>query len=324
MARKMEISSKTIVFTVFFLISLQLLWTLREIIYALFLGFILMSALKPVVEKLVAFKFPRPIAVFVALAATITLVVSALTILLPPLISEIVVFISNLPGILANTFPFLTEYLKFESTIQFLPDITQNFFKVATGAFSNFLFIISVVFFSFYFLLEERLMESFLEKFLSPKEVSKILSVSQKIELRMGAWMRGELILMLVIGIATYIGLKVLGIKFALSLAFIAGLLEVIPIIGPIVASLPAFVVASSTSFVLGGATLVLYVIIQQLENNVVVPYVMSKTAGIHPITTLIALAIGAKLGGLMGAIIAVPTALFIETVVSSYMKEDA
>ena len=167
-------------------------------------------------------------------------------------------------------------------------------------------------------------MESFLEKFLSPKEVSKILSVSQKIELRMGAWMRGELILMLVIGIATYIGLKVLGIKFALSLAFIAGLLEVIPIIGPIVASLPAFVVASSTSFVLGGATLVLYVIIQQLENNVVVPYVMSKTAGIHPITTLIALAIGAKLGGLMGAIIAVPTALFIETVVSSYMKEDA
>ena len=119
--------------------------------------------------------------------------------------------------------------------------------------------------------------------------------------------------LMTSIGLLTYIGLSILGVPFALSLAFLAGLLEIVPIIGPIMSAIPAFIVASSASSFLGLGTLVLYLIIQQLENNLIVPYIMNKAVGIHPITTLIALSIGGTLGGILGAILAVPVALIIE-----------
>ena len=135
--------------------------------------------------------------------------------------------------------------------------------------------------------------------------------------------MRGELILMTIIGVFTYIALNILGIKFALSLAFIAGLLEIIPIIGPIIAAIPAFLVASSDSFFLGGIVIILYIIIQQLENNLIVPFVMNKAVGIHPITILIALSIGGRLGGLLGAVLAVPVALFIETIVTQLLSRN-
>lgn len=321
MTRRIEISSKTIVFTIFFLISLRLIWEIRELIYALFLAFIFMSALKPMVSRLEKFRIPRQIAAFTVVITTIVAIFFILAFMLPPIVNETVVFLTNLPVFLLNSFPFLEGSLNPEAAVQFLPDLTQNAFKFAQGLFSNILFIISVIFFTFYFSLEERFIMSFLTRFLEPSTAKRVEKVMRHAETRMGAWMRGELILMTVIGVGTYIGLRLLDVPFALSLAFLAGLLEVIPIIGPIVAAIPAFIVASSSSFLLGGATVGLYLIIQQLENNVVVPYIMNKTVGIHPITTLIALSIGGKLGGIVGAILAVPLALVIETVLSDVFK---
>jgi predicted PurR-regulated permease PerM len=322
MTRRIEISSKTIVFTVVFLLSLKLIWIIRELIYALFLAFIFMSALKPLVNKLERFKLPRAIASFLVVLSTLVGFGFILAFMIPPIITETVTFMTNLPVFLIETFPFLSSYLSAESALQFLPDITQNALRLVGGVFTNFLFIISVVFFTFYFLLEERFIGSFLSRFLEAKDSKKIEKILRKAENRMGAWMRGELILMTIIGVTTYIGLSFMQVPFALSLAFFAGLLEIIPIIGPIISAVPAFIVASSTSFLLGGGTLLLYLIIQQLENNVIVPYVMNKAVGIHPITTLIALSIGGKLGGILGAILAVPVALVIETIVKDLAKD--
>lgn len=127
---------------------------------------------------------------------------------------------------------------------------------------------------------------------------------------------------MTVIGLLVYVGLSILGIKFALSLAVLAGLLEIVPIIGPIIATVPAFLVASSVSLWMGGITIIMYIIVQQLENNVIVPYIMNKAVGIHPITTLVALSIGGKLGGIIGAVLAVPVALLIETIIVEVVSE--
>ena len=166
-------------------------------------------------------------------------------------------------------------------------------------------------------------MDSFLERFLEPKETKRIIVLLRKTEVRMGAWMRGQLLLMVFVAVMTYIGLIILNVPFALSLAFLAGLLEIVPIIGPIIAAIPAFIVASSSSFFLGGVTVGLYIIVQQVENNFAVPYIMKKSVGIHPITTLIALSIGATLGGIVGAIIAVPTALVLETILSDVIRNE-
>jgi predicted PurR-regulated permease PerM len=210
-------------------------------------------------------------------------------------------------------------WLNTNAIVQFLPDITQNALKVLGSVFSNLFFLISVVFFTFYFLMEEQFTESFLSKFMDEKNAKHIEKILRKAELRMGAWMRGELVLMTSVGLVTYIALTLMDVPFALSLAFLAGMLEIIPILGPIVAAIPAFIVASASSLLLGGVTLGAYLIIQQLENNVLVPYIMNKAVGIHPITTLIALSIGGTLGGILGAILAVPVALVLETVLTEY-----
>ena len=321
MTRRIEISSKTIIFTVFFLLSLRLVWEIKELIYALFLAFIFMSALKPLVNKLERFKIPRPVAAFIVVISTLISIVFILSFMIPPILNETIIFLRNLPIFIVNTFPFMEGSFNQNSAAQFLPDITTNAVRVVSSVFSNFLFIISIFFFTFYFLLEEKFVYSFLERFLDETSARRLEKLLRKAQIRMGAWMRGELILMTVIGVATYIGLSILNVPFALSLAFFAGMLEVVPIIGPIVAAIPALIVASSSSFVLGGATLGLYVIIQQLENNIVVPYVMNKAVGIHPITTLVALSIGGTLGGIVGAILAVPVALVLETVIADVIK---
>ena len=315
MSQKIEISSRTIIFTIVLLLSLKLIWIIHELISALFFAFIFMSTLKPLVNRIERTGVNRSLAAVTIFLLTLLAIIFMFGTILPPIISESILFIKNLPFLLVETFPFLSDYLSLESAIQFLPNITQNFVRVASGVFSNFIFLISILFFTFYFLLERNFLESFVIKFLDGKQALTIMKVTQKIERRMGAWMRGELVLMTIIGLITYFSLNILGVKYALSLGFIAGMLEIVPIIGPIIAAIPAFLVASSDSFFMGGVIIILYTIIQQLENNLIVPYVMNKAVGIHPVTTLIALSIGGKLGGLLGAILAVPVALLIETV---------
>ena len=321
MAQKIEISWKTIVFTVFFLIGLMILWQIRELLFALFLAFIFMSSLKPFVNRLERSKFSRPIAAATVFFGAILILIFLLAFVLPPIITQSIDFITNLPALFSSTFPLVAKYLNINSALQFIPGITQNVFKVASGVFSNFLFLISVFFFTFYFLLEEKFLNSLLMKFLDKKDVEEVQSVITKVERRLGAWMRGELILMTIIGVFTYIGLSILGVRYALSLAFIAGFLEIIPIIGPIVSAIPAFLVAMSTSLFMGGGVTVMYLIIQQLENNIIVPYVMNKAVGINPIFTLIALSVGGTLGGLLGAVLAVPVALVAETIFMEFFK---
>lgn len=311
---KIEISARTIIFTVVFLLLLKVLWIIRELIFALFFAFIFMSALKPAVNFSEKHKVPRFLSVLVVSILVLLGFIGLATFIIPPLVSETFTFFKNLPFLIEEIFPSVASYIDTTSFTEFLPDITQNFIKVISGFFSNFVFIISVLFFTFYFLLEEKFLSKFLDKFVSQKTSSRIVAIFGKIEKRMSAWLWGELILILVIGSMSYIGLTLLQIRYATALAIIAGLLEVVPIIGPLISALPAFFVASSTSWFMGLSVVALYFLIQQLENNLIVPFVMRRTSGIHPITTLIALTIGGKLGGAVGIILSVPIALVVET----------
>jgi predicted PurR-regulated permease PerM len=127
-------------------------------------------------------------------------------------------------------------------------------------------------------------------------------------EARMGYWVRGQLILMLTIGAATSVAYLVLGLDNALLLGVIAGLTEIIPIVGPAIGAVPALLVA----FVEGGPELVLlvggvYVVIQVLEGNVLVPLVMKNAVGLPPFVVVVSLLIGAAVAGFVGALLAVP-----------------
>ena len=312
---KIEISSRTIVFTVLFLLLLKFLWIIQDVIFSLFIAFIIMSALKPYVSFLEKNKIPRFIAAFFVYAIFLTFFFSILFLALPPLIIESTLLFRTLPSILERLAPNTMALLNLDSVFQYLPNVANQFFSIVTGIFSNTVFFISTLFFSFYFLLEENVIRKIISRFFSEEKSRTALIVFDKAEKRLNAWFWGEITLMTLVGLLTFIGLNLIGIRYALALAVLAGLLEAIPNLGPTISSIPAIILGFAVSPVMGVTALALYFIIQQLENNLIVPVVMKKAVGLNPIITLIALLIGGKIGGVLGVLLAIPITVFVETV---------
>jgi len=128
---------------------------------------------------------------------------------------------------------------------------------------------------------------------------------------------------MIIIGVLTYIGLTLLNIKYALALSLIAGLLEIVPVLGPVLSSIPAIIIGLSDSMFSGLAVIALYFVIQQAENQIIVPYVMKKAVGLNPIIILSALIIGGRVGGVLGILLAIPITLFVESVLIEYFRSE-
>jgi predicted PurR-regulated permease PerM len=241
--------------------------------------------------------------------------------IIPPLISEVTHLLRNLPSIIQNSSPYLSSFISPDVLTQYVPDITRRTIDIIKGIFSNTFFIISTLFFGFYLLLEDNPLKKILLNFYEEKEVRQPLSIFEKAETALNKWFWGEITLMVVIGVMTFIGLNLIGMKYVLALSVFAGFLEVIPNIGPVTSLVPAVIIGFSQSYFLGFACIALYFIIQQLENHIIVPLVMRKAVGLHPVITLIALIIGGKLAGVLGAILAVPATLFLQILLIEITK---
>lgn len=313
MPAKIEISHKTILFIFGFLALLWFLWQIKEIILILFLAFILMSALRPFVEKLEKFRIPRILSILFVYLVLLFFLGGVVGAIFPPLIFQTLKFWERLPELFNRILPFLP--LNFEFLTQQLTPVGGNILRVTFGFFSNIVTLVTFLVFTFYLLLEREHLEQTFKTLFGEETGGKIVRTTWKIEERLGAWVRGEIILMFLIGLACFVGLTALGVDYALPLALTAGILEIIPIAGPILGGIPAVLVALVTSPVLALAVVALYFIIQQLENNLIVPTVMRKATGLPPIVTLLALLIGGKLAGIFGALLAVPTVVVLQTI---------
>ena len=135
------------------------------------------------------------------------------------------------------------------------------------------------------------------------------------VEIRLGAWVRGQLILMLALGLMTGTAYTILGLPSGPILGIIAGLAEVVPLIGPVVGAVPALLVAGAFRPDLLPVVVLAYVVIQLVESNVLVPFVMRNALGVSPFLLTVSLLIGGALGGLLGAMIAVPIVAAVEAV---------
>lgn len=310
-----EISSRTIVFAVFFVLLLRFLWLVQDVIFSLFIAFIIMSALKPHVSFLEKNKIPRFLAAFFVYFLFLTLFFSLFFLVLPPLVIESTQLFRVLPSILDQFAPTIMSLFNLDSVFQYLPNIANQFVSIVRGIFSNAVFFISTLFFGFYFLLEENVIRKIVARFFSEEKAKTSSVVFDKAEKRLNSWFWGEITLMTVVGLMTYIGLSLIGIRYVLALSVLAGLLEVVPNLGPTLSSIPAIILGFSHSPIIGLAVIAMYFIVQQLENNLVVPVVMKKAVGLNPIITLIALLIGGKLGGLLGVLLAIPITVFLETI---------
>ena len=319
---KIEISARTIVFTVFFILGLQLLWMVKELIFSLLIAFILMSALNPWVMALSKKRIPRGISAIVIFVALIFLLGYLFSWIIPPVVQQTTQLFQNLPYLITNLNPNLSQYFALDYWSKNIPSLTNNAFVFLREVFSNLILVISILFFSLYLLIEEDAIKKFILRFVNKKDIRRFANTVDQAERKMRSWFWGEAILMLAIGILTFIGLSLIGVRYALPLAIIAGLLEIVPILGPVLSAIPAFIVASASSYFLGLATIALYFIVQQIENQIVVPLVMKKAVGLNPIVTLAALITGGTLLGFLGILLAIPITLLIEVVIAEFFSQ--
>ena len=319
--QKIEIGSRTIVFTVFFILSLFFLWQIRELLFSLFIAFVISGALKTPVDFLEKKRIPRFLASSTIYLIFLFTIINLFALVIPPLIKEMGFLFKNLPGIVKTTLPQASSYFDLGLLTQNLPDLANDVVGLVRSLFSNAIFVTSTLFFGFYLLLEKDFFEKIFANFFDEAEARRINVIVERGQKRAGSWFWGEVLLMTIVGVMTYIGLTFIGMKYAVALAVLTGLLEVVPNLGPIIATIPAALNGFSSSYVLGLSNIALYFVVQQLENNLIVPYIMRRVVGLHPIITLIALIVGGKLAGVLGVLLAIPTTIFIETILTESQK---
>ncbi|MBU3935658.1 AI-2E family transporter [Patescibacteria group bacterium] len=313
--QRIEISAKTIVFTVLFLISLYLLWSVRSVIILFFFCFVSMEILNPSVSWLEKYKIPRPLAILMLYLLILFTLSFALAAIVPILIEQTSALVNNLPRLLQNTHFLGVSAIDWSSQLKILENLPTNIAKTALSIFSN--VFMAFVFFviTFYLLMERKNLNKLSFVFFGPQGKQKFLLIVSNLEKRLGSWFNAEMVLMTIIGLVSYLGYLVLGLRYAVPLAIVAGLLEIVPNIGPTVSTVLAATVALTISPLTAGLTILWGIIIQQLENNFIVPKIMNKSVGLHPLVTILLLLTGASLAGVPGAIFALPLYLTLESI---------
>lgn len=324
-----EISLKSVLLVISTLVLLFIAWKVRGVLIAFFVAYVLMSGFAPLVDWLTKNGVSKTLSVLLTYLLAIGFFALLLFSVIPPLIEQIREFVNNLPAYvtsLQNSFnntnmSVITSEHITNLISSKLDTALSNLLTVVKNAFSVFVSFVTVAVFTFYLLLERVRIKENLFLVFPHLPRKKVTDLAHKVEEKLGAWLRGEIVLMLAVGLATYIGLSILQVDFALPLAVIAGLLEIIPMVGPTIAAIPAIIIAFVQSPILAIAVLALYILVQQLENNFLVPKVMEKAVGLSPIVTIFALSIGGTLFGTIGAAMSVPAVAIIQVVFEDYLE---
>lgn len=320
-----EISTGTIVKTLFIIIALVVAWQLRFVFILILASLILMTAFAQVSDFLRTKGFNRVAAAITAYISAVIFWGFLLFLVLPPLLVQLREFIIDLPGYLVKIseiygdsfVPGIENKEIFSVGANYVASGLDSAMKVIFTTINGLFNVITIAVLSFYLLLERDQIKKNLYRVIPflPKE--KVTSLVHKVDVQLGHWVRGEVALMFIVGLATYIGLTLLNVPYALPLAVMAGILEFIPNIGPILSGVVAtLVTVASGNPVSAVGVVVLFLIVQQLENNLLVPKIMQAAVGLNPLVAILSFLVGATLFGLPGALIAVPTAAMLQVIV--------
>lgn len=321
--RKIEISHKTVIFTVLFLLGLWVLYYLRNIILQLFVAFLLMTILEPVVKFFGKIKIPRVLAIIITYFLVLGVFGGAIALIAPALAQQTTNFINALPGYLSNININTSDGNLVTEFLNQLGGISGKLLNFTVSVFSNIFSVVTVLVFTFYLLLTHDNFQNQIELWFGEGRGKKLSDLFIKIEQRLGKWAGGQLFLMLIVGSGVYVGLLLLKIPYALPLALLAGLLEIVPNLGPILATIPAVLIGFGISPFTGLGAIAVAFLVNQLENYILIPKIMQKSAGISPLLVLVSIAVGAKLMGVIGVVIAVPTVITLQVLLSEYLGKE-
>ena len=308
----------------FMLLLVAGLFMAREVIIILFLSIVISSAIDSPVSFLQRKRIPRilgTILIFLAVLAVISLL---FYIIVPVSIFELKNLLANMDKMEVPFFGKLGTIVLAEKLGEVLNGLSNILFKggvssflsVVSGIFGNVVFVLATFVISFYLSVHQAGVEKFLRAILPMAREDYVVDIYLRVKKKLGFWLQGQLLLMFFVGFSSFLGLWILGVKYALILGIMAGLFEIVPIVGPIFVGALAFLAAVPESFSSGIYVILLFFLIQQLESHVVVPVVMGRIVGISPVVIVISLLAGSQIAGFVGLVLAVPAAVIFQEII--------
>lgn len=345
--QKIEISPKTILFTISVILIIWLLIQLKELVILVFVAFSISAMVSPIVDYLHEKNFPKPLSIFLIYVLFFTGLGILIFLMYKPFASQLEDFLAVLPGLfvnivneIGNRFPAIKEQLNWDEVVNNIEnsfwegtqvsDIPGQVFTGVgkafgiVGSFFNVLInIISTIVLSVYFIHIKEPSKQRVLQVIPKKYKKRVFDYINTVEHQLGAWLRAQLFLMFLIGSLSWIGLEIVGLKFALPMGVISGFLEVIPNVGPTISLILALVIGIGSGAAVWKIIFIAiwFIAIQQFENYVIVPQLIRKVVGISPVLTLIALLGASKIFGLWGTLLAVPAVAILQISFRFYLK---
>lgn len=334
---EVDLGINTMLFIVAILAAIFFGQELLTIFLFLFLGLVLMSATKPVVNWLVKRKVPKGFSIFLTYLLVFLVVAGLGSAVLIPFLEQSTGLVKSLAdginSLLVNLegFEIRGIQIDFESLTGLVTDIVgslttsdnvKNIASVLSGAFGGFTFLITAIIFSIYLLWDhDNFIDVLLVRISSDAKKKRVKKLILDTESNLGNWMLGQATVSSIAGVVLGSFLAILGVPFALPLGVLAALMDSIPNLGAILGTIPAFLVAL---FTFGPAkalvVIVGYFIYQQIENNIVVPKIMGDAVGFGPVVVLLGVLVFIILFGVWGALLAVPVLLIAQAVYDFYI----
>ncbi len=331
-----EVSTASILRAVLVILFFVFLYFLKDVLVILLFAIIIASAISPFANWLDSKRFPRLLGVLLLFLSILGLMILFFSLIIPYVSTEISQLTVAMPQLLENLSSTLEnvqsnspKFLDFLSEVQngleglssYLQQAAQSVVGMVVSIFGGIMSFIAIIIISFYLSVTRKGVENFLGSVVPEKYEGYVLDLWKRSEIKVGQWLQGQLLLAFIVGLVVYVGLSLMGIKFALVLGILAMLLEVVPMIGPVLAAIPAAFFAFLQAPTLGLWVILFYIIVQQFENHVLVPLVFGKTIGLNPVVVVIALLVGSQLAGILGAILAVPVATIIVELLDDLAK---
>ena len=306
----------------FVLLVCLLAVTARDVLLLVFIAVLLGAALEPVVGAIRGrIGISRGPAILIVYAFFLAVVIAISVFVVPTALAQLTRALSGLPAFLQQVRSW-TDSLRPDALAQGLgslldaveapfrpgpPPDPESIIGVSVIVGQAAAAVITLLALVFFWLTERPRLQRYALAFAPADRRGGIRDAWNEVESRLGLWVRGQLTLMATIGVATGIAYSLIGLPAALLLALIAALMEVIPIVGPLLGAIPAVLVATTISTETALITMGIYLLLQIIEGNVLVPIVMRNSVGLSPFLVLLSLLLGGTAGGILGAIVAVP-----------------
>lgn len=333
---QISITTGTIIKTLVVLAGAWLLFYLRDLVLVVVAAVVIASAMDPAVRAFMRWKIPRILAVILLYVLGIGFVMGMLYVFVPSILGDLTSLISALPSYLdllnrvgayneyadlfglpsaANVSP--AELIADAQSSLHLTGFFGNAFGTAATLFGGLFSFVLILVLSFYFTMAETGVDDFLAVITPRRYRAYMLDLWDRSKKKIGLWMQGQLLLGVIMGVLVYLGLTILGIEHALLLAVLAAFFELIPVFGPTLAAVPAILIGfADGGLTVGLLVIALYIILQQFENHLIYPLVVTKVVGVPPLLVILGLIIGAKLAGFLGILLSVPMVATLQELV--------